>query len=78
MQPELIAKHLRQQPFVPFRLLLQGGKTQEVRDPRWFRVFPDRLQIAFPDPELPYPAIDGYETIPLVEIEAMEQVTEAA
>lgn len=78
MQPEAIADRLQQKPFIPFRLQINNGETRHVSDPRWIRVFPDHVFIAYPDPVLSYPAIDRYETIPLVNIQAMEQATGAA
>jgi hypothetical protein len=78
MTAEELALHLKQQPFVPFRVRLDNGERREITHPKWVWLYPDIIFLAYPDPVLPWPAIDRYETIAVTRVQAVEQVSEAA
>jgi hypothetical protein len=50
MTPEAIHKHLRRQPFEPFRVFLFDGSVYEVRHPAMMFVMRREVVIALPRP----------------------------
>ncbi|MGO8688408.1 MAG: hypothetical protein ACLQLG_02130 [Thermoguttaceae bacterium] len=50
MTPEAIHKHLRRQPFQPFKIFLSDGAVHEVRHPEMVFVMRREVVIALPRP----------------------------
>lgn len=78
MKPETIAQRLQERPFVPFKLLLLDGEQREIPKPERMWVFSSYVLLGYPDPVLPWPAIDRYEKIALANIQALEQAAGSA
>lgn len=73
MQTETIFGYLRAIPFRPFRLLMNSGKTFDVRHPDFLRVGKDSLVFFYANtPDEPY---DHWDTVGLLLIERIEHLT---
>jgi hypothetical protein len=57
MQPMEMYNLLKRQPFQPFRIYLDDGRTFEIRHPRLTLATMSRLVIGVPDPKDPDPWI---------------------
>ncbi len=76
MRPETLQAYLRAAPFRPFRLVLNSGRSYEVRHPEMVRVGRDSFVFYHADhPEAPY---DRFETIGLLLVERIEHIETAA
>jgi hypothetical protein len=76
MRPESILIYVRDVPFRPFRLLMNSGRTYEVRHPEMIRVGRDTaLLFHATDPEGPF---ERWETVSLVLVENVDHIDASA
>lgn len=76
MRPEDVLYWLRTQPFRPFRIVLESGKTYDVRHPDFVRLMRTSLVVFEPsDEELVF---DRGHMLGLVLIERIEPVESSA
>jgi hypothetical protein len=72
MRPETLLAYIRAAPFRPFRIVLNSGRTYEVRHPETVRVGRDSFVYYYADsPEAPY---ERFETVGLLLVERLEHV----
>jgi hypothetical protein len=67
----ILKSHLQMQPFVPFRIVLTGGKTIEVRHPEMVRVRRATFIVFEPDQQ-DSDLFDTYNTVSLLLVERIE------
>ncbi len=76
MRPEDVLTWLHATPFVPFRILMNSGRTYEVRHPELVRLLRTNLMLFTPSGQ---PDVyDRAEMLGLVLIERIEPVTTGA
>ncbi len=70
MRPETLLAYIQAKPFRPFRIVLNSGRTYEVRHPEMVRVGRDSFVFYLADtPDAPY---DHFETVGLLLVERLE------
>lgn len=72
MRPETIQSYVRAEPFRPFRLIINSGRTMDVRHPEMVRVGREVLNYYYADP--PDAPFDRWDTISLLLIERVEHI----
>jgi hypothetical protein len=76
MRPDTIQTYCRAQPFQPFRLVMNSGKTYDVRHPETIAVGRDVLIYYHrPQPNAPF---DRWESVSLLLIQNVEHLDPAA
>lgn len=73
MRPEDVLVWLRAQPFAPFRITMNSGRTYEVRHPEMARLMRTSMMLFAPGPQPDL--FDHAEMIGLVLIERIEPLT---
>jgi hypothetical protein len=72
MRPETLLAYVRAIPFRPFRVVLNSGRSYEVRHPEMIRVGRDSFVFYFADtPDAPY---ERFETVGLLLVERLEHI----
>jgi hypothetical protein len=70
MRPDSLMTYLKAQPFRPFRMVLNSGKTYDVRHPEFLKVGRDSVVVfRATEPEAPY---DSFDMVSLLLIEHVE------
>ena len=72
MRPDTLMSYLKTQPFRPFRMVLNSGKTYDVRHPQLVKVGRDFVVVfRATAPEAP---VDSFDTVSLLLIEHVEHM----
>ena len=74
MRAEEIVQWLQKRPFQPFRLYLSDSRAYEVRHPEMIMMTPTSLVIGLPNPVQPGIIYQGYATVSLLHMTAVEPI----
>jgi hypothetical protein len=73
MRPDSLMTYLKAQPFWPFRMVLNSGKTYDVRHPEFLKVGRDSVVVfRATEPEAPYHSFDMVSLLLIEHVEHME------
>lgn len=72
MRRDDILRALQERPFRPFRLVLTGGITHEIRHPEMAIVTPSTVFIGVPADDVPVPAASDVAIVSLLPVVRIE------
>jgi hypothetical protein len=74
MNAQDVVRHLKEQPFIPFRIHLDDGRTFDIRHPEMMIVTKRIAVVAIPRPGSPNSIYDNVVTLSLLHIVTIEPI----